>query len=214
MSDPKEWFRRSTWTSRDRDEFNTRLLRSRGDARKAQYLRIQAHHLHSSGDARLLQPALELLDRLIGEYPDPFQLGLAHSQRAEVLVDLGQPAAALASYEAALAARRAFPQVSDDAYLAYVELVLTLQLHERYAAAQEILDEFPVGPFPIQVFRDAAARALLAFARGEGSVARDWARTALDAADRTESPFRYHRRLGLVTGADAQVSRRLEELAK
>ena len=214
MSDQKEWFRRSTWTSRDREEFNTRLLRSRGDARKAQYLRLQAQHLHSTGDARLLQPALELLDRLISEYPEPIQLGSAHSLRAEVLVDLGQPVAALASYEAAVAARRAFPQVSDDAYLGYVELILTLQLHARYAAAQDVLDEFPVGPFPIQAFRDATARALLASARGEGSAARDWARAALEAADRSESPFRYHRRLGLVTGTDAHVVQRLKELAK
>jgi hypothetical protein len=33
-----EWFRRTTWTDRDRDEFNARLSRSRGIGNKAQYL--------------------------------------------------------------------------------------------------------------------------------------------------------------------------------
>ena len=213
MSHQKEWFRRSTWTPRDREEFDARLARSRGNDRKAQYLRVQAYHLHSTGEARLLPAALELLDRLIGEFPEPFQLGLAHSLRAEVLIDLGRPDAALASYEAALAARRAFPQVSDDAYLGYVELILGLKRLPQYAAAQNVLDQFPVGPFPIQVFRDAAARALLAAARGDVSAARNWARTALEAADRSESPFRYHRRLGVVTGADPLVVQQLKTLA-
>ena len=213
MSRTKEWFRRSTWTPRDREEFNARLARSRGTERKAQYLRLQAHHLHATGDARLLPAALELLDRLIGEFPERFELALAHSLRAEVLVDLGHPDAALASYEASLAARRAFPQVSDDAYLGYVELILALKRVQLYAVAQKVLDEFPVGPFPIQVFRDAASRALLASSLGDTSGARHWARVALGAADRSESPFRYHRRLGLVTGADPLALQRLKELA-
>jgi tetratricopeptide (TPR) repeat protein len=208
------WYRRSTWTARDREEFDARLARSRGTERKAQYLRLQAIHLHETGDARLLSAALELLDRLITDFRDPFQLSLAFSLRAEVLIDLGQPEAALASYEQALAARRSFPKVSDDAYLAYAELVLALKRNRLYASAQATLDEFPVGPFPIQIFRDAAARALLADARGENSNATRWARTALEAAARSESPFRFHRRLGLVRDADPLTIQQLEALAR
>jgi tetratricopeptide (TPR) repeat protein len=214
MSDQKDWYRRSTWTSRDREQFDARLARSRGHDRKAQYLRLQAYHLHETGDARLLSAALELLDRLVRDFPEPFQLGLAFSLRAEVLIDLGQPDTALASYEQALAARRSFPQVSDDAYLGYVELVLALKRVRLYPAAQQILDEFPVGPFPIQIFRDAGLRALLAAARGEIIDARKWARTALEAAERSESPFRYHRRLCLVRDTDPLTMQQLKELAQ
>ncbi|HEY4216449.1 MAG TPA: hypothetical protein VGM67_04895 [Gemmatimonadaceae bacterium] len=183
MTDQKEWYRRSTWTARDREEFNARLARSRGQDRKAQYLRLQAYHLHEVGDQHLLPGALELLDRLVSEFPEPFQLGLAFSLRAEVLVDLGRSDAALVSYEQALSARRSFPAVCDDAYLGYVELILALK------------------------------RALLAHTRGETTATRHWARTALEAADRSESPFRYHRRLGLVRGADPLLLQRPTYLA-
>jgi len=214
MPAQNEWYRRSTWTPRDREEFDARLARSRGQHRKAQYLRLQAYHLHETGDARLLPAALELLDRLVSEFPDPLQLGLAFSLRADLLIDLGQSDAAMAAYENALAARRSFPHFSDDAYLGYVELVLALKRDTLYDAAQRILDEFPVGPFPIQIFRDAGARALLAAARGETDDAREWARTALEAAERSQSPFRYRRRLGLVRGADPLTIQRLQELAR
>jgi tetratricopeptide (TPR) repeat protein len=214
MSGQKAWYRRSTWTARDREEFDARLARSRGDDRKAQYLRLQAYHLHETGDARLLPAALELLDRLISDFPEPFQLTLAFSLRAEVLIDLGQPDAALASYEHALTTRRSFPKVSDDAYLGYVELILALKRHDLYPIAQRLLDEFPVGAFPIEIFRDAAARALLAVGRGEVADARKWAHTALAAAERSASPFRYHRRLGLVRDADPLTMQQLKALAR
>lgn len=212
MSD-HDWFRRSTRTARDREEFDPRLARSRGQSREAQYLRLQAHRLHSTGEPRQLAPALALLDRLINDFPEHFVLGLAYSLRAEVLIDLGQPDAALTSYEQAVVARRSFPQVSDDAHVGYVELILALKRIVLYEVAQQVLDEFPVGPLPIQVFRDAAARALLADVRGDASAAQVWARAALNAADRSESPFRYHRRLGLVRDADPLTLQRLRAFA-
>lgn len=123
MSD-RGWFRHSTPIARDRQAFDGQVAGSREQSREAQYLRLQAHRLHATGDPRQLAPALALLDRLINDFPEHFVLGLAYSLRAEVLIDLGQPDAALASYEQALGARRAFPQVSDDACVGYVELIL------------------------------------------------------------------------------------------
>jgi tetratricopeptide (TPR) repeat protein len=213
MSD-QDWFRRSTSPPRDREEFDGHLARSRGQSRKAQYLRLQAHRLHATGDPRLLAPALALLDRLINDFPDHFVLGLAYSLRARVLIDLGEPDVALASYEQAVAARRAFPQVTDDAPVGYVELILALKRIALYRVAQQILDEFPVGLFPIQIFRDAAARALLAEARGETSAAQTWARAALNAADRSESAVHSHRRLGFGGDADPLTLQRLRALTE
>jgi hypothetical protein len=40
-----DWYRRKTWTAEDREEFFTRLRRSRGAFHKAQYARIQAFEL-------------------------------------------------------------------------------------------------------------------------------------------------------------------------
>jgi tetratricopeptide (TPR) repeat protein len=102
-------------------EFDARLARSRGADRKAQYLRIQATHLFEAGQPHLTRAALALVDRLIAEFPDPFQLAPALALRAEALVDLGRTDEALQTYERALNARRAFPQVGDDGYLGYAD---------------------------------------------------------------------------------------------
>jgi tetratricopeptide (TPR) repeat protein len=213
MGNP-EWFRRTTWTERDASEFEERLARSRGASRKAQYLRIQAVHLFETGDLSLTRAALSLVDRVIAEFPDPFQLTPALSLRAEALVDLGQPEEALQTYGRALEARRAFPQVGDDGYVGFAELVLALRRRELYGAALGALDEFAGSvQFPIEEFRIATCRALIAAEQGESTDARRWAREALAAAAKTESPFRYHRKLGLVRGVDPRAFERLKSLA-
>lgn len=209
-----EWFRRTSWTERDAAEFDDRLARSRGGDRKAQYLRIQAVHLFETGDLCLTRVALGLIDRLLAEFPDPFQLAPALSLRAEALVDLGRPDEALETYARALAARRAFPQVGDDGYIGYAELILALRRQELYDAALEALDEFADSvQFPVQEFRVAACRALIASDLGDSNTARRRAREALEAAAKSESPFRYHRKLGLVRGVDPLAFQRLQSLA-
>jgi tetratricopeptide (TPR) repeat protein len=209
-----DWFRRTTWTKRDAAEFENQLARSRGANRKAQYLRIQAVHLFETGNMSLTRVALGLVDRLISEFPDPFQLAPALSLRAEALVDLGQPDEALKAYSRALEARRTFPQVGDDGYVGFAELVLALRRRDLYDAALAALEEFADSvQFPIQEFRIAACRALIAAERGDSNDARRWARDALAAAAKSESPFRYHRKLGLVRGVDPVAFQRLKSLA-
>src|ERR1700737_4923308 len=114
-----EWYRRTTWTTADAVDFTARLERSRSAYHKAQYLRIQAGHLHTVGSPELTLVALGLLDQLLREWPDESQVSLAHMQRAECLVDLGQPIEALAAYRDALEARRKAPNWRNDAHLAF-----------------------------------------------------------------------------------------------
>ena len=214
MTSTVEWFRRSTWSERDAAEFEARLARSRGAARKAQYLRIQAVHLFQVGDLTLTRAALGLVDRVISEFPDQFQLAPALSLRAEALVDLGRPEEALETYMRALEARRAFPQVGDDGYLGYAELVIALRRGDLYNSALAVIDEFAEQPqFPVEEFRIATSRALIAAERNDLTGARAWAREALAAAAKSESPFRYHRKLGLVRGVDPLTYQRLQSLA-
>ncbi|HEX6964245.1 MAG TPA: hypothetical protein VF166_00515 [Gemmatimonadaceae bacterium] len=209
-----EWFRRTTWTAADAADFAARLARSRSPFHKAQYLRIQAVHLHAVGTPELTVAALGLLDQLLAEWPDASQLSLAHTQRAQCLIDLGRPAEALDAYRDALRARRAAPNIGNDAHLAFGELVVALGRAELYDEVLAALDEFGGSePFPAQRYSAATTRALIADHQGDAAAAAQWARIALTAASKTESPFPRHKQIGLVQFTDPEVYMRLRALA-
>lgn len=208
-----EWFRRTTWTREDAAEFEDRLGRSRSASHKAQYLRIQALHLHEVGTRGLTEAALGLLDQLIAKWPVASQLAAAQMLRAECLIDLGRPGDALQAYRAALDAQRTAPNWRTDAHLGFGELVVALRRAELYEEALAALEEFGDNdPFPAQQYSQAVTRALIAESRSELAEARRWARVALEAAASRESPFRRHKGLGLVRYADPVVYDRLVAL--
>jgi tetratricopeptide (TPR) repeat protein len=209
-----EWFRRTSWTPEDQREFEARLKRSRSAFHRAQYLRIQAWHLHEVGDRALAEAALCLLDQVITTYPEPSQLSTALMQRAECLVDLGLPEEALDTYVAALEARRREPRWGNLAHLGFAELVVALKRRDLYPVAVAALDEFQEPPIiPVTEYRDAAVRALVADDLGDTELACACARRALHAAAKTEAPLRYHRKLGLVHSVDPSTHQRVEALA-
>ena len=134
-----EWFRRSTWTDADREEFNARLKRSRGASSKAQYLRIQALHLAEAGHH---EGAIELLDRLLTQFPDSIEIAQAHAQKADSLAELGQTEAAIEEYRTALQRQRDFPNVRTNAWLVFEWFVVEKQLTRLYGEVARVLEEF------------------------------------------------------------------------
>ena len=213
MAEP-EWFRRTTWTPSDEAAFMARLGRSRTEFHRAQYLRIQAHHLAETGDPTLILPALRLLDLLVSAHPDHSQLALAHHQRAQCLVDLGRLPEAIEAFRASMSAQRTLRSIASNAHLDFGELVCALQRTDLYEEVAEAIAEFGAGtPFPVHRYKYAAVRAVLAEARGEFPAATEHAREALAAAAATESPFRRHRSLGLVQFVDPLLLERLRALA-
>jgi tetratricopeptide (TPR) repeat protein len=162
----------------------------------------------------MLRAALELLDLLIAEYPEGSQLASAFHQRARCLSDLGEHAAAIDSYRRSFEARRNAPGWKDLAYLDFGELVLALRREELYDEALAVLSEFGGDEvFPVHQYQAACIRSLIADQRGDEATARRFAQEALAAASATESPFRYHRMLGLVTFVDPEVMERLRALS-
>ena len=211
-----EWYRRRTWSAADRADFEMRLKRSRTAYRRAQYLRLQAFHLQEVGTPELHFAALQLLERVITEYgSETSQLAQAHEQRGQSLAALGRHQEALDAYRAALDAERIYPNWQTEAYLGFAELVVSLRRAELY---EEVLASLaahrPSELFPIQQFRSASARAAIHAARSERDLAGEAAVAALAAAEKTESPFRYHRNLGLVPGPAIEVKAWLEHLAR
>jgi len=133
------WFRHSTWTDRDREEFDARLKHSRFASDGAQYLRIQAACLAEAGQD---SAAIELLDRLFAEYPDRFQLGQAHLQKAESLVKLGKTESAIQEFRAALQAQRDYPFVRTQACVVFARYVIGNQLTNLYEEVRATIQEF------------------------------------------------------------------------
>jgi tetratricopeptide (TPR) repeat protein len=211
-----EWYRRTTWTDQDREEFNSRLKRSRGASNKAQYLCIQAQHL---ADAGQLTAAVELLDRYFAEYPEE-QLCLpsAHGLKAECLDGLGQLDSALQEYRAAIQIERQARYVSTNVWLDFGWLVVKRQLSHHYEEVSNVLDEFREKTeegltFPAIEYRYFAIQAMLAKARGDWNEAQELARKALAEADKDDSGLRYHPRVGLVGKERAEFELSLKALA-
>lgn len=209
-----DWFRRTSWTTDDRVDFAARLKRSRSAFHKSQYLRIQALHPQELGTHPMLHAALELLEQLITHYPEPSQLSSAHFQRAQCFSDLGEYDASIEAYRDSFRVRRQAPNCQDLAYLEFGELVMGLKRQDLYDEALGVLDEFGGDEvFPAEKFKAASIRALIAAHGGDLDTARTYARANLDAAVAAESPFRYHRKLGLVHFVDPEVLDELRVLA-
>jgi tetratricopeptide (TPR) repeat protein len=208
-----EWFRRTTWSDADREDFNARLKRSRGAGNKAQYLRIQAGHLAEAGHHAV---AIELLDRLFAEFPQQIELAQAHAQKAASLEQLGQLQAAIQEYRAALEVQRDFPNVRTNAWLDFGWLVVERQLTDHFDEVSQVLQEFREDgglKFPAIEYRYAAIQALLADARDEKARASEFAKQALAAAAKDHSGLRYHPTVGLVGSEQSAFANRLRRLA-
>lgn len=208
-----EWFRRTTWTDSDREDFYARLMGSRGASSKAQYLRLQALHLAEAGHHA---GAIELLDRILAEFPGSIDNALSHAQKADSLARLGQTDAAIEEYRAALQRERDFPNVRTNAWLDLGWLVVEKDLTQLYDEVARTMNEFRdegALKFPAIEYRYAAIQALLADARGEKTQAREFAKTALAEAAKDHSGLRYHPTVGLVGFERAMFENRLRALA-
>ena len=187
-----DWFRNEDWNPGVARQFEEKLRRAR---RKEQYLRIQACTLAS------IRPevALELLDRYFS-MPDKFDHAQAYVDRATALKTLGRIEEAADAYESALAREVEFPNLKTHAYLELPVLVAVAGLQSRFDRAVAILDEQADRlMFPVDHFLWHAARALIMASRGDRAGAAPHARSALQAASKDDSGFRYHPSVGLVT---------------
>jgi len=209
----EDWYRRATWSEQDQQAFFDRLARSRGTYHKAQYVRIQASYLEESADPALVRAAMGLLDMMLDKWPDPSQVAQAHHQRATCYVRLAEPLRAVECLRQALQAEREYPNTRTQAAIDLAWLTGTKGLSVHYAEALAALAFVDALVFPVERFKAHGAQALILSATGQNGAARAHARKALEAAAATDSGFRYHRQLGLVGDAYADVTKRLRELA-
>jgi hypothetical protein len=192
-----DWFRHHTWSPEISDAFFTRLARSRDARGRAQYLRIQAVELASTEDEALVRVALQLLERHLKEYSDPYERVQAHAQAAACHAQLSDPDQAFYHFNKSIEANTLAPNIDCGVNVEYPWLVAILRRSDHYDRALEIMPR-EASPFPISRFKLAAARAIIADARGVSADAVKYAYEAIAAAEATDSGFRNHRKLGLV----------------
>jgi tetratricopeptide (TPR) repeat protein len=160
--------------------------------------------------------AIELLDRLFREFPEPFELAQAHSQKAMSLARLGRVDGAVQEYRAALQADRDVPSVRTYAWLDFGWLAVEQEMTHLYNEVSQVLQEFRDESdlrFPENEYRYAGIQAILAHARGEDDQARAFATAALAEAAKEHSGLRYHPRVGLVRARGSPLERKLVSLA-
>jgi tetratricopeptide (TPR) repeat protein len=210
----EDWYRRSTWTERDREEFGARLQRCRTEHTKAESLRIQALYLERVGGQEMLLASIALLDRLLQRHPVSSSLGAAYKQKGNCLLALGRVGEAIDAFRAALAAQRAHPFVRDYSHLDFAGLVLACRRSDLYPEVLAAFTEFGGNErLPIEQYRFHGARALMLDEMGNRDEAREAALAALEASRQVHSSFHKHPTEGLVTDPDPSVQERLSAIA-
>ena len=205
----EDWYRNTEWNPEIREAFFTRLKRSR--SQKDQHLKIQASYLVPVAPA----VALELIERYF-EVRDGTQFDAgAHLTRAEAHRQLGDHASAVAALKAALKSEREHRSIKTEAPFELAMLVAMGKLRDEYEAALTALDHRDEGlVLPVHAFKWNAACAVILDDLGRLQDAARCADVALEAAERTESPFQYHRAAGLVDEEHAPTVRALEDIRK
>lgn len=207
-----DWFRKTTWTASDREDFEARLKRSRGVYHKSQYLRIQASHLQCAVPP-LYREALALLERVLTEWRDDSQVAPALLQKAECLLEIEGFDAALPVFREGLEFEMNHPKSRTGAWVAFPWQIVKHQRVDLYDEALRWLASSPTGSiFPVDQFRVSTVLAVVKMKQGDVVFAKSCAADAQKAAAAESSGFRYHQKLGLVGPMESWVKTELERI--
>ena len=143
-----------------------------------------------------------------------FDIATAFLDQATALLTLGRVDDAILSLQKALSRERQYPNLKTSAWSEFAMLVATQNLESYYQDALQVLVENQSKlMFPVQQFEWHAATALIRAAKGDRVAAKDHAIRALDAANTSNSGFRYHPKVGLVGSKYETIRDRLLALS-
>lgn len=212
-----EWYRRSTWTTEDEQEFRARLKRARSFSRP-QYLRLQAIHLEQAG---LLDEAIQLLEEVVREYAEDGQIAWVHDHLGSCHEKAGRIDEAIQELRLSIAAQERHPYVTSKAWLELGRISVEYGVPELFDEFLKLLEKHSQGQgglaaeihFPAERYLLSAVLALIYKARGDLARAREYAKVAVAAADLRHSGFRRHPTIGLVTDTTGGLFKSISVLA-
>src|SRR5688572_9537130 len=114
------WYTRSTWTAEDAKDFWARIARKRHPEMRAQLMRIQAAHLENAGH---LDSAVAMLEKVLAEYPENFDVAQVHHQLATCRERQGRLVDSIHHLRAALAVQNTKPNFKTGAWLTFGRIV-------------------------------------------------------------------------------------------
>jgi tetratricopeptide (TPR) repeat protein len=209
-----DWYRKTTWTLDDANDFFAQLTHSQTDIQRAQYLKIQALTLK---DARQFDAALEVVETAIERFPTR-EVTQLRKLRAECLWALGLREQSLAAYRSAFQAQREQRNLLCNVALTFAESFHDADDGAHREELLELLREEVTQPEsfgPFLEFRYALMFTRLLAGLGQMNAAAKWADRAL-AAQRAEiSGRRHYMPVGWASGVDEGTEiwlRRLAEL--
>lgn len=204
-----DWYRRTTWTAQDQQEFFARLNRSRTSYNKAQYLRIQAYYLQNINT----QASLELLDNMITNWPEPSELPQAYLQTAECLIKLKDTNGAIEAFRNSFKSEKS--KVSTQAYLKFGLFVIENSLTSLFEESLTMLElGESITIFPKNIYEYYGIKAIIFDYHNKHEEAKESALKAIEAAQKTESGFRYHKDIGLVRDFSSIFHEKIARIAQ
>jgi len=206
----EDWYRNKDWNPEIESAFRSKLSRSRSS--RPQYLRIQASCLAYSHP----QAALTLIDEYF-ETGDKFDVPNAYCAMAGALLALGRVGDAVDAYKRALDWEEIHPRHLSTARIDLPKLIADCRLANEYGYALDILvtRAQPLDhQFPDTRYLWNGSNALIADELGRIAEAKEFAERALRAAAETQSPFRYHRTVGVVRDTTDEFGQRIKRIAR
>lgn len=205
-----DWYRNERWDAAIEAAFRTKLARSRSG--KPQYLVLQAGHLSKAHP----DVALQLIEEFL-TLSEMFEMPRARCVQAEALEAKGNVREAISALKLALAWEAAHPGYLTTASIDYPMLIVRHRVADEYDEALTVLVErFKPQDFsfPATRYRWNGCQALIRAELGQIADASHFAERALVAASETQSPFRYHRSIGLVGSTSDDFGRRIKEIVR
>ncbi len=209
-----EWFRTEAWTTKDQEEFFTRLKRAR-EHNRGQYLRIKADAVKD----KYPNEAIKLLQIVLDEYPQRIFIAITYKTMAECYICLKNSEKAIEYFRKTLAFEKEFPNVITVVHFDFPMYVVRNKLTDYYSEVLDVLcnvaDRYDrYVSFPIQGYKLHAALAIICDHFQQRAEAKQHAKVALDFAKKKHSGFRYHAALGLVDKPDQKIFAQLKKISQ
>lgn len=212
-----EWYRKTTWTENDRDDFFAHLNRSKKENR-SQYLKIQAVYLYETNKLQETSVAYELIELAFREENYKFGQVELLNLKARCLNKLGQIHEAEECFTLAIEAIKENPRFTGNIPFSFGFFVIQHNIKRLYGKAILILDEFVDLErellFPSTLYEYYGIKAIIFNQTLKRKEAKRLAKMAIDASMLTYSGLSRHPDVGLVTDKEDFFYKALTKILK